>query len=103
MWSLPKKAAHNVLQQSCGLLLNELRDHVAKNSANSVETLIRSAYIIQPMVIKKDLLYNEYSDCLAELGPSLHDAKTERNDLGGKKEVDHIGRIILNKSPNYTK
>jgi hypothetical protein len=64
---LPKKAANNVLQQPSRLLLHELRDHVAEHRANSVETLISSADVVESMIIEEDLLDNEDGNRLAEL------------------------------------
>ena len=56
-----------MLEQSCSLLLNELRNHVAEDCTNSIESLICGANIVQPMIIKEDLLHNEDCDSLAEL------------------------------------
>jgi hypothetical protein len=38
--SIPKEAAHNVLEQADGLLFHKLVDHVAKYGANSVKALV---------------------------------------------------------------
>jgi hypothetical protein len=64
---LPKETAHDVFEKPCCLLLHELRDHVAEYSPNCVESLICCANVVQPMVIKKNLLDNENGHGLAEL------------------------------------
>lgn len=79
-----------MLEQPRGLLLNELSYHVTENSSYSIESLVSSANVVETMVIEKDLLDNEDSHSLAELGASLHDSETERDDLCSQKKVDHI-------------
>ncbi len=54
------------------------------------------------MIVEKNLLDNEYSYGLAELGTGLHDSKAERDDFGGEEEVDDIGGIVLDKSTDHT-
>jgi len=88
---IPEKATHDVLEESCRLLFDKLRDHVAQHRSNSVESLIGGTNIIQPMIIEKDLLYNEYSNRLAKLRARLHDSKAERDDFGREEEVDDVG------------
>jgi len=91
-----------VLEESCRLLLDKLRNHVAQYRSNRVESLVGSANIIQPMIIKKDLLHNEYSHRLAQLRARLHDSKAERDDFGREEEVDDVGGIVLNKCTDNT-
>jgi hypothetical protein len=100
--AIPEKTAHNMLQETGCLLLNKLRYHVAENSSNCIEPFVRSADIIQPMIIEEDLLDNEYCDGLAELGASLHNSKTEGDDLCGQQEVDNVGGVVLDKCSNDT-
>ena len=88
---IPEKATHDVLEESCRLLFDKLRDHVAQHRSNSVESLIGGTNIIQPMIIEKDLLNDEYGHGLAELGAGLHDSEAERDNFGGEEEVDDIG------------
>lgn len=80
-----------MLEQAHGLLLHQLGDHVAKNGAHRIESLVCRTNVAQANVIEEDLLYDEDSNGLAKLRSSLHDPKTEGNDLGGEKEVDHVG------------
>jgi len=54
-----------MLEKPCCLLLHKLRDHVAKYSAHSIESFISGTYIVEAVIIKKDLLHNEYGNCLA--------------------------------------
>lgn len=98
-----QEAAHNMLQQPGRLLLDQLRHHVAEDSANSVEPFVRGADVVKPAVIKQYLLNDEDSDSLAKLGTRLHDAQTKRDDLGGQQEVDDLGGIVLNQGTNDAK
>lgn len=91
----PKKAAHNMLQQADRLLLDELRHHVAEHGADGVEALVRVADVGEAHVVEQDLLHDEDRDRLAQLRARLHDAQTQRDDLGREQEVDHLGRIVL--------
>lgn len=87
---IPQEAPDDMLQQPGRLLLDQLAHHVAKDGADSVESLIGGADVVQAVVVKKDLLHDEDGDGLTELRTRLHDAKTERNDLGGQQEVDDL-------------
>lgn len=53
-----------MLQQANSLLLHELVNHVAEDSANGVETLIGLAYVRETNIVKQDLLYDEDGDRL---------------------------------------
>ena len=100
---LPKKAAHNVLEQAHCLLLYQLVHHVTKHCANSVEAFVCLADVGQANVVEQNLLYDENGDRLAEFRPCLHDTQTKWDDLGGEKEVDDLGRVVLDKRANNTK
>lgn len=63
----PKKTSYDVLQQSHGLLLDKLGDHVTKNSPHCVEPFICLAYICQPHIVKQYLLHNKDSHCFRKL------------------------------------
>lgn len=52
------------------------------------------------MIVEKDFLDDKYSHGLAELRTSLHDSEAERDDFGRQEEVDHVGRVVLDKSTN---
>ena len=73
-----------MLEQADSLLLHQLRDHVAKDCSNGIESLIGVADIPQPKVVKKNLLYNENSHGLAQFGSRLHYSQAQRYDLRGK-------------------
>lgn len=92
-----------MLQEPCGLLLNKLGNHVAKHGSDGVETLVCGTDVVQPMIIKENLLDNEYSNGFAELRSRLHNSKAKRNDLGSKEEVDDIRGIIFDKGSDNTK
>lgn len=91
-----------MLQEPHSLLVNELSDHITENGANSVESLVGLADILQSHVIKQDLLNDEDSNGLAKLRSSLHDTEAERNDLSGQEEVDDFCRVILDQSTDDT-
>lgn len=80
-----------MLQQSRRLLFYELRDHVAEHRSHSVKPLICSAYVVETMIVEKNLLHDEYSNCLAQFRSSLHDTKAEGDNLGGEEKVDDLG------------
>ena len=92
-----------MLQEPHSLLVNKLSDHITENSANSVESLVGLADVLQSHVIEQDLLNDEDSNGLAEFRPSLHDTEAERNDLRGKEEIDHFCRVVLDQSANHAK
>ena len=92
-----------MLEQSDGLLIDKLDDHVAEYSADGIESFIRLAYIVESLVIEEDLLDDKDSNSLAELRACLHDAKAQRDDLSSEQEVDNLSRIILDKSADNTK
>lgn len=73
---VPKEAPHNMLEQSHRLLLNKLRHHVVKHSADSIEPFVGSTNVVKPDIIKQNLLHDKDSNCFAELTTGLHDAKT---------------------------
>jgi hypothetical protein len=100
---LPEKAAYNVLEKAGGLLLHKLGHHVAENGTNSVEPFVCSADVVKTMIVKKDLLDNEYSNRLAKLRTRLHDSETKRDDFSCQEEVDDIGGIVLDKGTNNSK
>lgn len=56
---VPKEAAHDVLEQAYGLLLDELVDHVRKHCADGVESLVGLADVRKTNIVKQDLLHNE--------------------------------------------
>ena len=91
-----QEAAHHVLQEPRGLLLDQLSNHIAQNCTDGVEPLVGSANVVQAVVVQQDLLHDEDGDRLAELRAGLHDAQAKGDDLGGKEEVDHLSRVILN-------
>lgn len=82
------------------LLLYQLSNHVAEDSADSVEALISGTDVVKTVVIKQDLLYDENSNRLAELRAGLHDSQAEGNNLGRKEKVDDLSGIVLDKRTN---
>ena len=99
---LPQEASYHMLQQSGGLLLNELGHHVAQDGPDCVESLVGGADVVQAVVVQQDLLDNEDGNGLAELRAGLHDAEAQGDDLGGQQEVDDLGRVVLDQSADHT-
>ena len=91
-----------MLEQPHRLLLHQLRDHIAQNGPNRIESLVGCANICKTNIIEQDFLDNEDGDGLAEFGAGLHDAETQGNNLGRKEEVNNIRRIIFNQRTNDT-
>lgn len=97
---IPKETPDNMLQQPRGLLLHQLTDHVAEYSSNSIEPLVGGTDIVETVIVEQYLLDDENSNSLRQLGPSLHDSETQRNDLGREKEVDDFGRVVFDERAN---
>lgn len=49
--SLPKKASHHVLKQASSLGFDQLSNHIAQDSADSIESLVGGADVIEAVVI----------------------------------------------------
>lgn len=90
-----------MLEEANCLLLDKLIDHVAQDGAHGVKALVRLADICQAGVVQQDLLHDEDSDGLAELGARLHDAQAQRYYLGRQQEVDDIVRIVLDQRSDH--
>jgi hypothetical protein len=88
--NLPEKTADNVLEQSCGLLLNQLGYHVAQDSSNSVESFISGANIVQSVIIEENLLDDKNSHGFTELRSSFHDAEAQGDNFCSQEEVNDI-------------
>ena len=87
-----------MLEQPSRLLLNQLRHNVAEDGPDSVEALIRGTDVVEPVVVKQNLLNDEDRHSLAELAARLHDPEAEGNDLGREEEVDNLARVVLDQS-----
>jgi hypothetical protein len=81
-------------------LLDELVNHVAKNSPHSVKALVRLADVCESNVIEQNFLNDEDGNGLAQLRPCFHDPQAERDDLSCQEEVDHFRGIVLYKCTN---
>ena len=90
-----KVTPHDVLQEPDSLRFNELANHIAKDSNDCEEPLVCMANIREARFVQKDLLNNEDCNRLRELRPSLHDPKTQGNNLCRKEEMDNLGVVIL--------
>ena len=84
-----------MLKESGRLLLDQLRNHVAEDSADGVEPLVCRADVVETVVVEQYLLHDEDGHRLAQLRARLHDAKAQRDDLGGQQKVDDLGRVVL--------
>ena len=92
-----------MLQEPCSLLFDQLSYHIAEDCTNGVEPFIRSADVVQAVIVKEDLLDNEDGHRFAQLRARLHDSKAQRYDFRGQEEVDHVRRIVLDEGSNDTK
>lgn len=90
-----------MLQQPHRLTLLQLQHHVTQHRPHGIEPLISLADIIQPHVVEQNLLHDEDGHCLAEFGAGLHDAQAQGDDLGGKEEVDDVGRVVFDERADY--
>lgn len=97
----PQETSHYVFQQPIRPLIHQVLHHITQHAAHGVKPLVSLADIIQAHVVEQDLLHDEDGDRLAELGAGLHDAEAERDDLGGKEEVDHVGGVVLNEGADH--
>ena len=57
--NLPQEASNNVLQQPYGLLIHQLRHHIAQYRSHRVEPLVGLADVLQAHIVKQDLLDDE--------------------------------------------
>jgi hypothetical protein len=89
-----------MLQQPNRLLVDKLCNHITQYRAHSVEPLVSLADVLQAHVVEQDLLDDEDSNSLAELGTGLHDAEAEWNNFGGEEEVDDFGAVVLDQCSN---
>lgn len=92
-----------MLEQPHCLLLNKLSHHVAQDCSHSVKSLVCSTNVRKTDIIQQNLLYNEDRHRFAQFRARLHDAKAKRDDLRGKKKINNIRRIILDKRTNNAK
>jgi hypothetical protein len=99
---LPKEAPNYMLKEAHGLLLDKRSDHIREHSSDSVEALIGLADVSQSHIVEEDLLNDKDGNSLGELRSRLHDSQTERDDFGGKQEVDDFAGVILNKRADDT-
>lgn len=79
-----------MLQEPGSLLFNELVDHVAEDSPNSIEALVGCADVVQSMVVKKDLLNDKNGNSFAQFGTGLHDAQAEWDNFCCEEKVNDI-------------
>ena len=84
-----------MLEKSHGLLVDQLSYHIAKDCADSVESLVSLTDVLQAHGVKQYLLDDEDGYRLAKFRACLHYPQTQWDDFGGQEKVDHFGRIIL--------
>ena len=93
-------AADHVLQQPLARLLAELDDHLAQDHRDMGEPVVGLTDVIQTSLVQQDLLQDEGGHSLAQLGAALHDPQTQRDDLRGQQEVDHLLLVGLHEGPD---
>lgn len=92
-----------MLQEPGRLLFDELVDHVAQDSPNSVESLVGCADVVQTMIVKEYLLHDKNGNSFAQFGTGLHDAQAEWDNFRRKKKVDDIRAVVLDQGANNAK
>mmetsp|Transcript_3380 Transcript_3380/g.13041 ORF Transcript_3380/g.13041 Transcript_3380/m.13041 type:complete len:504 (+) Transcript_3380:120-1631(+) len=88
-------AADDVLEEADRGLVDEGGDHVGEDGRDGVEALGGRADVVEPHVVEQDLLDDEGRDGLRQFRSSLHDAQTQRDDLGLQQKVDDVGVVHL--------
>jgi hypothetical protein len=84
-----------MLEQAHGLALYNLRHHVAQHGADGIEAFVRLADVREAHVVEQNLLHDEDGHRLGELAARLHDAQTERDNLGAEQEGNDVGIVVL--------
>ena len=84
-----------MLEQTHSLGLDQLVDHVAKDSTNGVEPLVCVADVGQPSLVQKDFLDDENRNGFGQFRARLHDAQAQGNNFRGQEEVNDRGVVIL--------
>lgn len=72
---VPEETAHDVLEQTYCLLVDERLHHVAEDGADGVEALVRLTDVVESHVVEEDLLHDEDGDGFGKLAARLHDAE----------------------------
>ena len=94
-------AASDVLQQAMRWGLDEHGDHVAEHCAHSVETLGCGTDVVQPHLVKQNLLHNERGHGFAELAAGLHDAQAQRDNLRLEQKIDHLAVVNFDQRADH--
>ena len=89
-----------MLQQSLTWILAQLYDHLAQNHSNMREPVVGLTDVVEAGLVQQDLLEDEGGHSLAQLGAALHDPQTQRDDLRGEEEVDHLLLVRLHEGPD---
>lgn len=84
-----------MFEQTNGLRLHQLTDHIAENCHHGEESFIRVANVRQASFVKKDLLNDKNGHGFGQFRASLHYAKAERYDFRGQEKMDHSIVVIL--------
>ena len=71
--------------------------HTSTTGTYRIESLSGGAYIVEADVVEQDLLHDEGGDGLGQVRPGLHDAQTERDDLGLQEEAYNFTIVHLKK------
>lgn len=79
-----------MLQKPDCLRIDQIVHHRTQDGAHGIESLVCLTDVRQAEIIEQDLLNDEDGDCFGEFRSGLHDAETERDDLGREEEVDDV-------------
>lgn len=91
-----------MLQETDGLGIDELVDHVVEDGRDGIEAFVGLADVVKTGLIEEDLLHDENGDCFREFAACLHDAKTKRYNFRREQKRDDFGVVILDERANHT-
>ena len=89
-----------MLQQPLARLLAQLDHHLAQDHGHVGEPVVGLADVVEAGLVQQDLLQDEGGHRLAQLRAALHDPQTQRDDLRGEQEVDHLLLVRLDEGPD---
>ena len=73
-----------------------------QDHGNVAKPIVGLADVIQPSVVKQNLLQNESGDRLRQLRACFHDSQTKWDDFGGKQKVNDLLLIGLHQRSDHT-
>lgn len=96
-------ALDDVLQKSLRRLRQLVLDHEVQNVGHCEVAFRLHAQVLEAFFVHEDLLDDERGHGLRELGPPLHNAQTQWNDLSFDQKVDDSGIVNLDQGADHAK